>query len=128
MSKSLLTEPSSNINATDKPVTTGRPQIKIDWRALDALCAVQCTLAEIAAHFGVSEDTIERAVKREQGASFADYFEQKRKGGFASLRRKQYQVAMSGNVTMLIWLGKQWLGQADRQDACAQNTTLILDL
>ena len=30
-----------------------------------------------------------------------------------SLRRKQYEVAMSGNTSMLIWLGKNILGQRD---------------
>jgi hypothetical protein len=34
----------------------------------------------------------------------------------SSLRRKQLQVAMSGSVPMLIWLGKQLLGQTDRQE------------
>ena len=27
------------------------------------------------------------------------------------LREKQWEVAMEGNVQMLIWLGKQYLGQ-----------------
>jgi AraC-like DNA-binding protein len=93
----------------------GRPRIEIDWQTFDRLCEVQCTLAEIAAHFGVSEDTIERAVKREHGVSFADYFGEKRKAGFISLRRRQYELAMAGNATMLIFLGKQYLGQADKQ-------------
>jgi hypothetical protein len=94
----------------------GRPRVAIDWADFDRLAAVQCTLAEIAVHFEVSEDTIERAVKREQRMSFADYFRQKRKGGFVSLRRKQWELAMSGNATMLIWLGKQYLGQKDRHE------------
>jgi hypothetical protein len=34
----------------------------------------------------------------------------------ASLRRKQYQVAMRGNVTMLIWLDKQRLGGKDKSE------------
>lgn len=33
--------------------------------------------------------------------------------GNISLRRTQKQQADSGNATMLIWLGKQWLGQRD---------------
>jgi hypothetical protein len=33
-----------------------------------------------------------------------------------NLASKQYQVAMSGNVSMLIWLGKQWLGQKDKHE------------
>ena len=47
---------------------------------------------------------------------FAEYFEQKRGKGKIALRRKQYDVAMSGNVTMLLWLGKQYLGQSDKQE------------
>ena len=31
-----------------------------------------------------------------------------------SLRRKQYEVALSGNPSMLIWLGKNVLGQSDQ--------------
>ena len=80
--------------------------LEIEWAEFDRLCEVQCTLAELASHFGVSEDTIERAVKREQGLSFADYFAQKRQAGFVSLRRKQYELAMAGNATLLIFLGK----------------------
>lgn len=29
------------------------------------------------------------------------------------LRRKQFEMAMDGDVRMLIWLGKQYLGQKD---------------
>lgn len=32
-----------------------------------------------------------------------------------SLKRKQYEVAMAGNVTMLIWLGKIRLGQVEQR-------------
>ncbi len=106
----------------------GRPRATIDWADFDRLCAVQCTLAEIAAHFGRSEDTIERAVKREQGLSFADYFAQKRKSGFVSLRRKQWELAMAGNPTMLIFLGKQWLGQSDKQEVSIPQVRVICDL
>jgi len=33
-----------------------------------------------------------------------------------SLRAKQYAMAMAGSVTMLIWLGKNELGQTDKSD------------
>lgn len=92
----------------------GRPKIVIDWDQFEKLCAMQCTLEEISAWFKCSEDTIERACKREHGVTFADYFKQKRSGGRISLRRKQFEVAMSGNVTMLIFLGKQYLEQSDK--------------
>lgn len=97
----------------------GRPRIEIDWSEFDRLCEVQCTLAELSAHFAVSEDTIERAVKRERGVSFADYFAQKRKAGFVLLRRKQYELAMAGNATMLIFLDKQYLGQSAKREVTA---------
>jgi hypothetical protein len=42
-------------------------------------------------------------------------FQHGRLQGNATLRRKQYQLATQGdgNCTMLIWLGKQLLGQRD---------------
>jgi hypothetical protein len=30
------------------------------------------------------------------------------------LRRRQIRAALDGNITMLIWLGKQYLGQRDQ--------------
>ena len=33
-----------------------------------------------------------------------------------SLRAKQYEIAMAGDRTMLIWLGKNELGQTDKKD------------
>ena len=36
--------------------------------------------------------------------------------GRASLRRMQYVAAKKGNATMQIWLGKQYLGQKDKQE------------
>jgi len=92
----------------------GRPKIVIDWTSFDKLCAMQCTLEEISSYFDCSEDTIERAVKREKKTSFADYFRQKSKKGTISLRRRMYEIAQTGNVTMLIWLSKNWLGYADK--------------
>ena len=52
----------------------GRPKKEIDRQEFEKLCGLQCTLEEIAGWFGVSEDTIERWVKRECGASFADTY------------------------------------------------------
>ena len=35
--------------------------------------------------------------------------------GRMSLRRAQLNIALKGNPTMLIWAGKQLLGQSDKQ-------------
>ena len=37
------------------------------------------------------------------------------------LKKKQWEVAMDGNVQMLIWLGKQYLGQQDSPDSKWEN-------
>lgn len=96
------------------PKKMGRPQIKLDWEQMDKLLVLQCTQNEIASWFDCSPDTLERACKREHGVTFADYSKQKRQKGCISLRRRQFEIAMSGNVAMLIWLGKQYLEQADK--------------
>lgn len=52
------------------------------------------------------------------------FFEAKEAGqlsGKASLRRMQFKTAESGNATMQIWLGKQYLGQKDKQDVTVDN-------
>ena len=91
----------------------GRPKIKIDWEEFDKLCFFQCTLEEIANWFKCSVDTIENKCKEEKELIFSEYFKKASTGGRISLRRRQFQVADKGNVTMLIWLGKQHLGQRD---------------
>ena len=90
-----------------------RPNCSKDWKDFDGLCKLQCTLKEIAGFFEVSEDTIERRVESEKEMKFADYYNQASAGGKISLRRHQYKTAMDGNASLLIWLGKQWLGQKD---------------
>lgn len=85
-----------------------RPRKVIDERQVEALASIMCTNAEIAAVLDCSTDTLERR--------FAAALEKGRLKGKQSIRRKQYQLAMNGNPTMLIWLGKQHLGQTERQE------------
>ena len=92
-----------------------RPKIKIDFDMVKKLCAIQCTGQEIADVLDVSYDTFERRVIEVYQISFADYIKKHSANGKMSLRRKQHEVAMNGNTTMLVWLGKQYLGQTDKQ-------------
>lgn len=94
----------------------GRPKIKIDKDNFEKLCSIQCTLVEIAGFFDCSEDTIERFCKEEYEETFAEVFKKKSAKGKISLRRSQFKLADSGNASMLIWLGKQYLGQAEKQE------------
>ena len=87
---------------------TGRPKIEIDSDQVRKLAAMQCTNVEIAAFFDCDEGTIRKR--------FSDILSKGREGGKISLRRMQWQSAEKGNTSMLIWLGKQYLGQSDKKD------------
>lgn len=106
---------------------TGRPRIEIDVEEFKKLCTMQATLEEIAGWFDCSADTIENFCKREFKTTFSDAFKRFSAGGKISLRRKQFHVAMDGNATMLIFLGKQYLGQSDKVDAVAHVENEIVD-
>jgi hypothetical protein len=92
----------------------GRPPIDINWEEMDKLLAIQATKDEIAGWFKCSPDTIENKIRDKFQLTFSEYRDQKGAPGKISLRRKQYQTAMSGNVAMQIFLGKNWLGQSDK--------------
>lgn len=97
-----------------------RPRIEIDLEQFKKLCAIQCTLDEIASWFKCSPDTIERWCKRELKMGFAEAFKTWSADGKISLRRSQFRMAET-NVSMAIWLGKQYLGQREQQDIVFAN-------
>lgn len=97
-------------------MTMGRPLIEIDQETFEGLCKIQCTLNEIACVFNCSEDTVQRWCQRTYESTFADAHKKHSQEGKASIRRLQYKSANGGNVTMQIWLGKQYLGQRDKQE------------
>lgn len=98
-----------------------RPRIEIDKEQFEKLCSLQCTKEEIAGFFNCSEDTIERWCGREYHENFAVIFGKKRMVGKISLRRSQWRMA-EHNVTMAIWLGKQYLGQTEKQEVSVSRT------
>jgi len=106
----------SKINNTESKKRITKPLHQLDYKKLDAMCAIHCTGEECAAILGIDYDTLNKALKRDGNKGFTEYFKQKGASGKMSLRRKQFDHAMGGNSTMLIWLGKQWLGQADKQE------------
>jgi hypothetical protein len=97
---------------TGKP--EGRPPIRFDLEGITTLSALNCTKREVAAFFGVSESTVEHRFTSEPDLKAA--WEKGCATGKLSLRRKQTELANAGNVTMLIWLGKQLLGQRDKTE------------
>ena len=105
---------------------TGRDLIKVDWEEVIELCQIQCTQEEISSVTNISVDTLDRASKRENNCTFAEFISQKRLGGHISLRRKQFSKAVDdGSDTMLIWLGKNYLDQKDKIEASEADTRPI---
>ena len=91
------------------------------------LCKGMHTLDEIADYFDCSPDTIENWCKRTYKESFSETFKKFSAGGKRSLRRWQFQAAEKGNTAMLIFLGKQYLGQKDNPDE-SENTEVLMRL
>jgi hypothetical protein len=85
-----------------------RPKKIVDPVEVEKLAAMGCTTDEIAAFFDCSRDTIERR--------FAAKIRKGKERGRTRLRRLQWQAAEKGNATLMIWLGKQYLGQTDKID------------
>ena len=98
---------------SDDKRTAGRPkEFFPDLEATEKLCRLNCTDAEIAAYFNVCRKTVER--ERRDNPEFDAIIEKGKSYGKLALRRKQVELANDGNVTMLIWLGKQYMGQSDK--------------
>lgn len=126
------------------PHPGGRP--KIEWDEKDiaqfkSMCSMMCTEKEVCSVMGVTEKTLVRLIneylyeeitgyeKSEElePISFKDAFEQYSAQGRASIRRMQYKAAQAGDKTMLVWLGKQWLGQTDKVEQNIAQVPYIVD-
>ena len=83
----------------------GRPRKPINSTQVERLASYGLVTSEISAVFGCSADTVERR--------FADALSRGRARRNVSLRRMQLASARRGSTAMLIWLGKQYLGQRD---------------
>ena len=91
----------------------GVPLIPIDWKIVDDLLMAGCTGTEVASYFGVHPDTLYLRCQDEKKMGFTEYRTIKKQKGDSLLRATQYKVAIDKDKTMLIWLGKQRLGQRE---------------
>lgn len=84
----------------------GRPEANIDWQKVDTLLVSGSSGRQIAGQLGVHPRTLYEHTLEEKGIPFSEYSQQKYAKGESLIKAKQFDVAMRGNVTMLIWLGK----------------------
>lgn len=80
------------------------------------LCSIMCTKKEVCAMLELDPKTLDKLIAEHfpETPTWEEAFGYFSAGGKASLRRKQFEVAMSGDKTMLIFLGKNYLGQSDQ--------------
>jgi hypothetical protein len=104
-----------------------RPKLQIDWDEVGDMLVAGCDATSIARALGISTDTLYVRSKQDNKLDFSAFSQQKKAQGDDLLRRKQFEVALNGNVSMLIWLGKNRLGQSDKQEINdKRNDTLAL--
>jgi hypothetical protein len=95
----------------------GRKKIKVDWKKVDKALEAGASGVQVAAMLGISFDTLSRRCKEDHSADFAEYLRQKKESGNLQLLTAQFEEAViERDRGMLIWLGKQRLGQKDKHD------------
>ncbi len=90
---------------TKQGLIVGREKRVVPPDEVYKLAELGCTNKEIAEWFMIKEDTL--------NYNFCDYLTKARAGMKRRLRSVQLATALAGNATLLIWLGKQYLGQSD---------------
>ena len=92
----------------------GRPRKEVDLALVEDLARIGCTDEDISEIARIHPSNFYRRKKKEE--EFCEALKKGRANMRMSLRRAQFRVAEEGNPTLLIWLGKQFLGQTDRLD------------
>ena len=80
----------------------------IDTTEVQQLAEYGCSQREIADFFGCDESLISK--------SYSSFITKGKAVLKKKLRKAQIDLALKGNATMLVWLGKQMLGQTEKQE------------
>jgi len=95
---------------------------KIDWKKVEGYLKAGCSGREIAAQLGVHENTLYMRCKEEKNVDFVAFKQEKQAAGDAMLKAVQFEEAVTNrDKTMMVWLGKQRLGQRDRFENTNKN-------
>lgn len=115
----------------------GRPKIvwtDKEYRTFEGLCGIQATIEEIENVLNIDHKTVDRLCRERYVDSdgkpmgFSQAYKKYSSTGKMSLRRKQYEVANAGNVSMLIWLGKQYLDQTEKQETALTDGNITFEI
>jgi hypothetical protein len=86
-------------------IVVGRNKTVVNPDEVEHLASLGCTDREIAQYFEISESTLRYQL--------SSYLTKGRHQLRTTLRQAQLRVALEGNPTLLIWLGKNILLQSD---------------
>ena len=89
----------------------------IDTNEVFKLASYGCSNVEIADFYGCDESLIRK--------SYSEYIRKGKASGKTRLRQLQWDSAEKGNVAMLIFLGKNILGQQDRLETAELDEPLV---
>ena len=89
----------------------GRPRFVLDYALIERMAAIQCTDYEIAMLVEMTREGFSK--RKRDDPELLHAIEKGYENGKRSLRHAQFKAALNGNPTMMIWLGKQYLGQRD---------------
>ena len=95
----------------------GRHPIPINWSFVSQAFQANATVEEVAAAVGITTQHLRRRIRAEIGVEPAAEIERMRQVGRLKLRMRQHASAIGSeaSVQMLVWLGKQRLGQTDKR-------------
>jgi len=119
--------------------TMGRPRKEFDWDLVDSLCMLDATqefIAERLIHQDGEElnsdsikskvNMIRSRIKEKFDTTFLEYRAQKIQSQIIKLRQVMWKGAFAGNITMQIWLSKNYANMSDKQEI-KQQTNMVLD-
>ena len=90
-----------------------RTQKEIDWDKVNLYLKAGASQKKIAESLGIDRDTLRDRVKEKYGEDYSAYSASLHSMGELLIEVTQFQKALSGNIQMLLWLGKIRLGQKE---------------
>jgi hypothetical protein len=86
----------------------------INWDAVGKYFMAGASTYGVASLIGVTENCLRQRCRKDLGVEITEFKRLKLAEGNELLRARQFQMAMNGDRTMLVWLGKNRLGQSDK--------------
>lgn len=105
----------------------GRPKIELDPKQAHLFGYFRATYETMAEFIGCHYDTIRRAMQ-DENSDFCKAYKKGSSGLKMKLSEAQIKYGLAGNASLLIWLGKQYLGQKDEPPIAVEKRQTVIEL